>query len=384
MLIVINSYFDVMDKLNVERANIYPKATEHIKEIIGWISKLVDTKAAYVVDKDVYYNVQSFADYGKLSGRSLDDMKAGARVNIDKRKKSPFDFTLWKESKPGEPGWASPWGYGRPGWHIECSVMSTKYLGDQFDIHGGGLDLTFPHHENEIAQTEPVTGKHPWVKYWMHNGFVNVNHQKMSKSLGNFFTLKDIFQKFDPMAVRLFILMTHYRSPINFSDDQLEEGAVAYGRILRTMEDIKFLESKVRTPAARIEVLETEDELAVFRAKFEKAMNDDFNTAGGVGVVFEFVRFINEHTKSEKADSVSLAKYKKFLIELCDVLGLTLAIKEVKGDSTEASLIEGLISERKSARQNKDFAKADEIRKKLDGMGVVLEDTAYGTKWRKS
>ena len=312
-----------MDKLNVKRADIYPKATETIKDMITWIEKLVEKGVAYVINGDVYFEVEKFKTYGKLSKRKKKDMQAGVRVEVDKRKKNPLDFALWKAAKEKEPSWDSPWGKGRPGWHIECSVMSSKYLGEQFDIHGGGLDLIFPHHENEIAQTEVVTGKSPWVKYWMHNGFVNVDKQKMSKSLGNFFTLKDIYKKYDPMVVRMFLLFTHYRSPLNFSDKQLKEAEVAYQKIVKQVKDIDFLISKVKGPEANVEVEETEDELADIKEKFEAAMDDDFNTAAAIAVIFDLIHLINENIKEEKIDKRSLLEDKELLLELCRVLGLS-------------------------------------------------------------
>ncbi|MGB9613708.1 MAG: cysteine--tRNA ligase, partial [Candidatus Margulisiibacteriota bacterium] len=257
-----DSYFEVMDKLKVKRADVYPKATDHIGEMVSWIRGLIEKGYAYVVNGDVYFEVDKFADYGKLSKRKRKDMLAGLpRVEVDPRKKNPLDFALWKKAKEGEPSWESPWGPGRPGWHLECSVMSTKYLGEQFEIHGGGMDLEFPHHENEIAQTEALTAKKPWVKYWIHNGFVTVNKQKMSKSLGNFFTLKEIYEKFDPMVVRFFLLLTHYRSPINYSDKEMGSAQQAYARICKFVEDIDFLLEKVKEEAEMIELEDLEEEL---------------------------------------------------------------------------------------------------------------------------
>ncbi|MBI5701167.1 cysteine--tRNA ligase [Candidatus Saganbacteria bacterium] len=384
----IASYFEVMDKLNIKRANIYPKATEHIPEMVSWIKGLIDRGFAYLLDDGVYFEVSKFKDYGKLSGRKLDEMESGARVDVNQKKRNPLDFALWKLVKEGEPSWESPWGAGRPGWHIECSAMSTKYLGEQFDIHGGGLDLEFPHHENEIAQTEALTNKVPWVKYWMHNGFVNINSQKMSKSLGNFFTLTDIFIKYDPMIVRLFLLMTHYRSPINFSDEQLNEAKTAYSKIVNIVYEIDFLISKVREPEAEIEVLETDDELARFKNEFVSAMDDDFNTAKAIGIVFEFIGFVNKHIKREKIDTGSLKEYKKLIFELCGILGLKIEDRESSIKNQASSIdnpdIEKLISERNEARASKNFKRADEMRKQLLGSGIILEDTAYGTKWSKS
>lgn len=378
----INSYFEVMDRLNVKRAAFYPKATEHIQEIINWIERLINNGYAYVLGHDVYFKILSFPDYGKLSGRNIEDMKAGSRIEIDQRKQNPFDFALWKEAKDGEPFWDSPWGKGRPGWHIECSVMATKYLGEQFDIHGGGQDLGFPHHENEIAQTETLTKKHPWVRFWMHNGFVNINQEKMSKSLGNFFSIKDILKQYHPMVVRMFLLMTQYKKPINFSNIQLNESKTAYERIIKTIKDLDFLISKVREPEAPVEVFETEDELVVFKNKFDDAMNEDFNTALAIGVIFDFISFINKHVKSQKIDVESLKRYKAFLFELCGVLGVLIDVNE--GGFLDKDEIEKLIEARNSARENKNFKQADEIRNRLFARGIILQDTAFGTKWSKN
>lgn len=380
----INSYFEVMDKLNIKRATDYPKATEHIPEMVKWIEGLISKGYAYLLKDGVYFEVAKFKDYGKLSGRKLDEMESGARVDVNTQKRKPLDFALWKLAKEGEPSWDSPWGAGRPGWHIECSVMSTKYLGPQFDIHGGGLDLEFPHHENEIAQTEALTNKVPWVRYWMHNGFVNINQQKMSKSLGNFFTLKDIFKQYDPMVVRLFLLMTHYRSPINFSDEQLKEAKTAYERIVSVIEEIDFLISKVAEPDAEIEVLETEDELARFKNEFERAMDDDFNTAKALGVIFEFISFVNKHIKRGKIDVESLKDYKRFIFELCGVLGINLELRTLSTEhGAQVEDVEKLIEDRSSAKKEKNFKRADEIRKLLNEQGIILEDTPYGTKWSR-
>jgi len=377
------SYFEVMDKLNVRRASDYPKATENIEGMVRWIGGLVDRGFAYILEDGVYFEVDKFKDYGKLSGRKKESLEAGARVEVDINKRDPLDFVLWKKAKVGEPAWDSPWGKGRPGWHIECSVMSTKYLGEQFDIHGGGLDLEFPHHENEIAQTEALTGKVPWVKYWVHNGFVNINQQKMSKSLGNFFTLKEIYEQYDPMVVRLFLLSTHYRSPLNFSDAQLKESQAAYHKIVKTIEDLDFLISKV-APTEEVEVKETRDELADLEEKFKMAMDDDFNTAAATGVIFETVHFINEHIKEEKIDRDSLKADQEKLLEFCEVLGLKISYTKVAGLKLTPEAIEDQLAEREAARKGKDFKKADRLREELLASGIMIEDTPYGAKWRKN
>lgn len=374
------SYFEVMDKLNVRRADIYPKATEHIEEMVRWIGGLVERGFAYELDDGVYFEVDKFEDYGKLSNRKKEEQESGARVEVRGAKRNPLDFALWKKAKEGEPSWPSPWGEGRPGWHIECSAMSTKYLGEQFDIHGGGMDLEFPHHENEIAQTEALTGKIPWVKYWVHNGFVNINKQKMSKSLGNFFTLREIFDKFDPMVVRFFLLMTHYRSPINYSDVEIESAGEAFERIRGFIQDIDFLLEKTSEEAPEIEVEDIDEELMPYREKFKAAMDDDFNTAGAIAAIFDMIKFCRITLDEGEAEKECLELMKRSVLELCGVLGLEILITKQYAVSTE--IIEGLINERENARKLKDFKLADKIRKQLAEQGIELEDTAYGTKWK--
>ena len=387
------AYFEVMDKLNVKRAHKYPKATEQIPEMVRRISGLVDKKYAYVVDGDVYYEVEKFKEYGKLSKRKKKDILAGARVAVDERKKNPLDFALWKKAKEGEPSWESPWGPGRPGWHIECSVMSSKYLGKQFDIHGGGLDLIFPHHENEIAQSEAEIGKAPWVKYWIHNGFVTVNKQKMSKSLGNFFTLREIFEKFDPMVVRFFLLSTHYRSPINYSDKELQSAKDAYGRISKFIQDVDFLLKKSTERAPSVELQDLEEELLEFKDKFKAAMDDDFNTAGAIAVIFEMIHFCNKAMEEGEIEKESLEIMKKSILDLFEILGLRIEAAAMLVQAKEAEevsiqklaglneKIEKMIAEREESRQKKDFKKADQIRVELKEMGVSIEDTPYGARW---
>jgi len=386
-----NSYYEVMDKLNVKRADIYPKATEHIEEMVRWIGGLADKGFAYELDDGVYFEVDKFKDYGKLSNRKKEEQEAGVRVEVKEGKKSPLDFALWKKAKEGEPSWPSPWGEGRPAWHIECSAMSTKYLGEQFDIHGGGMDLEFPHHENEIAQTEALTGKVPWVKYWIHNGFVNINKQKMSKSLGNFFTLREIFDKFDPMVVRFFLLMTHYRSPINYSDVEIESAGEAFERIRGFIQDIDFILTHPPAPSlekrggeealeVRIEAEDTDEELIPYREKFKTSMDDDFNTASAIAAIFDMIKFCRKTLDEGEAEKECLDIMKKSVLELCGVLGLE--IMSGKQSVERRQQIEKLITEREEARIAKNFKRADEIRKQLSGQGIELEDTAYGTKWK--
>jgi len=293
-----------------------------------------------------------------------------------------MDFALWKAAKEGEPSWDSPWGKGRPGWHIECSTMSNKLLGETFDIHGGGRDLIFPHHENEIAQAEAYTGK-PFVKYWMHNGFVNINKQKMSKSLGNFFTLTDIFKKFDPMVVRFFLLSTHYRSPVNYSDKELASAKEAYSRICKFVQDVDFLIGKNLEKAPTIEVEDTEEELLAFKNNFKESMDDDFNTAGAIAAIFELIRYCNKIIEQEKGvEKETLQVMKDTVLELCGILGLKIGQRpKAKGQRPE---VEKLIAEREAVRKNKDFKKADQIRDQLKQMGIEIEDTPYGTRWTKA
>jgi len=367
----IASFFEVMEKLNVKRATSYPKATEHIPEMIQMIKGLITKGYAYVVEGDVYFEVAKFKGYGKLSKRKLDDMKEGARVAVDERKKAPLDFALWKTAKEGEPSWDSPWGKGRPGWHIECSAMSTKYFGDTFDIHGGGLDLIFPHHENEIAQAECYTGK-PFAKYWIHNGFVNINSEKMSKSLGNFFTLKDILAKYDPMLVRFYFLSTHYRSPINFSDKDLEAAKGGLERLANAL-------SIVREHAACSSLRLSDKRLVAVKESFVKAMDGDFNTAEALGSVFKLCDVIfelkNEINVPEEIWNQATGLFEELVV---NVLGIDLHTEAVPDEIMKLSL------EMERVRNGKDFKRSDEIRKQLMEMGFSVEISKNnGVKIRK-
>jgi cysteinyl-tRNA synthetase len=374
----IKEFYRDMDALNVKRADIEPKATEHIKEIIELINKLIEKKAAYQIEGDVYFKVESFEDYGKLSGRNLEDMQAGARIDIDKRKKNPFDFALWKSAKEGEPFWTSPWGKGRPGWHIECSAMSRKYLGETFDIHGGGKDLIFPHHENEIAQSQKAFNS-GFAKYWIHNGFVNINKEKMSKSLGNFLTVNDMLQKYHPDSIRLFLLSNHYRSPIDFSDENIKRADAGVEKIY----------SLAKRVAENNIVSENQDTGKYFKL-FCEAMNDDFNTAKGIGELFNAVKSLNK-LLDKKRTSKDIITLKNDIEKISDILGIlsenpSLFFEKrnyagLKDKDVDAKLIEKLISERNKARESKDWAKADEIRDKLSKMNIVLKDSADGTSW---
>ncbi|MCU0641873.1 MAG: cysteine--tRNA ligase [Candidatus Margulisbacteria bacterium] len=374
------SFYAVMDRLNVQRATEYPRATENIDGMVKWIGGLMEKGFAYQLADGVYFEVDKFDGYGKLSGKKKEEQAPGARVQTDQKKRSPLDFALWKKAKPGEPAWPSPWGEGRPGWHIECSVMSTKYLGEQFDIHGGGLDLEFPHHENETAQTEALTGRSPWVKYWLHNGFVNVNKQKMSKSLGNFFTLKDIFKKYDPMVIRFFLLMTHYRSPINYSDPEIDSVKEGFERIRGFIQNLDFLAANTREEAPEIERDDMAEDFISFRQKFQAAMDDDFNTAGALAAIFDLIKYCRKTLDEGEAEKECLALMKSTVVELCGILGLVVEVRAAAGGGERAD-IKNLVARREAARRNKDYQSADAIRKQLTELGIEIEDTPYGTKW---
>ena len=386
----IKAYFDVMDKLHVRRCHVYPRVSEHIPDIIATVQKLIDNGYGYVVDGDVYYRVEKFFHYGELSGRSLDDMMAGARVEVDERKENPMDFALWKSAKPGEPYWESPWGKGRPGWHIECSTMSTKYLGNSFDMHGGGSDLIFPHHENEIAQSEGATSVHPFVRYWVHNGFITINEEKMSKSLGNFFTVAEILEKYEPEVLRLFILNTHYRSPLDFSDARLEEAKRSLER-LRTAQQNLLEIMKVITVGPDAESMALRQKVADLREAFLEAMRDDFNTSLAISYLFALAREINVYHQaimngSRKPDGKLMDQIIKTWKEMKSVIGILEdepARSGEQGTEEDDSAIEAKIAERQEARKKKDFARADAIRDELAKQGIILEDTPQGVRWKR-
>ena len=387
----IDSYFEVMDKLNVRRAHVYPRVSEHINDIIATVQCLIDNGYGYVVDGDVFYSVEKFKYYGQLSGRNLEDMLAGARVDVDDRKRNPMDFALWKSAKPGEPAWESPWGPGRPGWHIECSTMSMKYLGESFDFHGGGSDLIFPHHENEIAQSEGCTGIHPFVHYWLHNGFITVNEEKMSKSLGNFFMVIDILEHYDPETLRFFIVSTHYRSPLDFSDARLTEAQKSLARLRQAQETLGEL-SEMMSAGPTADSLALRDKVKELREAFMEAMRDDFNTALAISHMFALAKEINIYHKAVvdagiKPDGKLVALLNDVLAEMCSIIGVlektAAPAAEEAGDSKEAELVEMFIAMRQDARKNKNYALADELRNKLSEIGIVLQDTPQGVKWSK-
>jgi cysteinyl-tRNA synthetase len=386
----IREFYDDMDALNVERATIEPKATEHIDQIVVLIEKLVAEGAAYQVDGDVYFSVNSFNAYGRLSGRKPEDMIAGARIEVDQRKKNPLDFALWKSAKPGEPCWKSPWGKGRPGWHIECSAMSSEYLGETLDIHGGGKDLIFPHHENEIAQSESASGK-PFVRFWIHNGFVNINQEKMSKSLGNFLMIKDILKEYHPEAVRLFLLSNHYRSPIDFTDRSLKEAESGLDKIYALLERIE----KETVPDRENEADAGEPGKGDIWARFAEAMDNDFNSAQALGTIFDSVKKLNriinnkdispENMRVIKAGYADLLRAGGILGILTEPPDVYFAGKKSSGiekASIDPDLIDKMIMERSAARKEKDWARADRIRQELLDMNIVIEDGTEGTVWK--
>lgn len=352
-------------KLGIIRPDIEPRATEHVKGMLDMISKLIEKGFAYQANNgDVFYKVRSFNDYGKLSGKTLDDLRAGERVDVDGHKEDPLDFVLWKSAKQGEPFWESPWGNGRPGWHIECSAMSAELLGEHFDIHGGGQDLQFPHHENEIAQSEATHGC-TMANYWMHNGFVRVDDEKMSKSLGNFFTIREVLEKYDPEVVRFFILRAHYRSPLNYSDKHLDDAKASLTRLYTALRGVNVPDSDIdwQQPQA---------------AKFKSAMDDDFNTPEAIAILFELANDLN---KDKSQQTAALLK------QLASIVGLLQRDPEafMQGEDLGGELdIDNLITARIAAKKGKDFAEADRIRKLLSDAGIVLEDTAQGTTWRRA
>jgi len=387
----IEAYFSVMDSLNVRRVDLYPTVSGHMQEILDMVARLIEKGHAYVVDGDVYFSVQSFESYGKLSGRTLDGMEAGARVEVDDRKRHPMDFALWKSAKPGEPFWDSPWGKGRPGWHIECSAMSYKYLGCGFDFHGGGSDLIFPHHENEVAQSEAFTGCSPFVRYWVHNGFVTVNSEKMSKSLGNFFLVKDILAHFRPMVLRFFILSTHYRSPLDFSDERLTEAEKAWSRLVTAVKTAKALIGQTVGNAGATDA-ELAKAVTVACNEYEEAMADDFNTALAISSLFALTKTLNGVCQvvsrgEVKPDIAGIKRAIDALVDMTGALGLDVEeapTVEAADEKMVAALMELILGLRQTARERKDWATADSIRNGLQAAGIVVEDSPQGPRWKHS
>jgi len=379
-----DSYFEDMDALNIERADIYPRATEEIPKIIEVVQGLIDKGYAYPAQGSVYFRVRSVPDYGKLSHRSLESMLAEVRIEAGEEKEHPMDFALWKAAKPGEPAWGSPWGNGRPGWHIECSAMSLKYLGDTLDIHGGGQDLIFPHHENEIVQSESFTGVKPFVKYWLHNGLLQLGQDKMSKSLGNLITIKEALEKYSADAIRLFVLSSHYRSPLTYSEVTLQATEVA----LRAFSDAKW---KLTDPYSEMnrsileeQGIKTDDitDAKIYYNRFSSAMDDDFNTAQALAVLFDLAQEINRAVNLGHEDKV--IEHREIFKELANILGLILPEPEVKEIPLSAEpFIQLLIATRDRLRQAGQWRLADEIRSKLGELGIALEDTPKGTVWKR-
>jgi cysteinyl-tRNA synthetase len=375
----IAEYWTDVKALGVREATVHPKATENIAQIIELIETLIEKGYAYEVQGDVYYRTLKFKDYGKLSHQNLDDLQAGARIEVNDIKENPMDFALWKAAKPGEPAWESPWGMGRPGWHIECSAMSNRYLGKTIDIHTGGMDLAFPHHENEIAQSEAANGC-TFVNYWLHNGFINVDNKKMSKSLGNFFTVREAAAVYGYDCIRLFMLMSHYRSPLNYSTEILEQAQAALDRLKTAKENLDFFLANGREGA-----LTAEDEafiagLGKYRDRFVEVMDDDFNTADAISVIFELVRDINAAISPASDPTKALTQgCRDIFMELCDVLGIPFGAEK----SLDAE-IETMIEARQAARKAKNWAEADRIRDELKAQGIILEDTPQGVKWHKA
>ncbi|MDD7175697.1 MAG: cysteine--tRNA ligase [Clostridiales bacterium] len=375
----IKEYYTDADALGIERATVNPKATEHIPEIINLIQKLEAKGLAYACDNgDVYYNTQAFASYGKLCGQNLDDLEAGARIDTDPNKRHPMDFALWKAQKPGEPAWDSPWGKGRPGWHIECSAMSMKYLGETIDIHCGGKDLVFPHHENEIAQSEGATGK-PFVHYWMHNGFINVDNQKMSKSAGNFFTVRDISKEFDLEAVRMFMLGAQYRSPINFSREMIEQAKASLERLYTARDHYAFLLSNAKDGEMGEREKELLEKIQAAREGFDTAMDDDLNTADAIGNMFELVRAGNA-LLDEKSPKQAVQAVVDALAEMAKVCGILSRKTDESGDEQ----VEALLKARAEARAAKNWAESDRLRDEITKLGYVLKDTKQGQQISKA
>ncbi len=397
-----DAFIAAMDALGIDPPTVRPKATETIPQMIEMTELLIERGNAYVVEGDVYFSVRNFPGYGKLSGRDIDELQSGARVDIDERKRDPLDFALWKAAKPGEPHWPSPWGEGRPGWHLECSVMSYEHLGLTFDIHGGACDLIFPHHENELAQSEAAFDV-PFVRYWLHGGLLQVNAEKMSKSLGNFMLLKDVLAEYDAPVVRLFMLQTHYRSPLEFSTDRLDEARTAYERLANLVKNVRWARAASgRGPgapeAARLALV---DSTLAARAKFEEEMDEDFNTAGALGAVFELAKAANTFLAEYQADLatpdlVALAEAESVVIELLEVLGIALQetrrasyphtvvtlAAELAGyaGSVPEDAVNALLAARSVARSEKNWAAADAVRDGLTGLGFTIEDTPQGAR----
>lgn len=372
----IYAYFEDIAALGCLKAVHHPRVTENMDIIIHFIKGLIDKGFAYESDGDVYFRTKKFQEYGKLSHQSIDDLRLGARIEVGEKKQDPLDFALWKAAKPGEVYWESPWGKGRPGWHIECSAMARKYLGDTIDIHAGGQDLTFPHHENEIAQSESLTGK-PFANYWMHNGYINIDNEKMSKSLGNFVLVHDIITQHDPNVLRFFMLSVHYRHPINYSEELLNNAKTALERLQTSYQNLKHrLEASTNLTEDDQKWL---DQIANFHHQFIEEMDDDFNTANAISVLFEVSKLANYYLMEKNTSAVVIRKFLETFEQFFNVLGLELTKEQLLDEE-----IEQLITKRNEARKNRDFHTADRIRDQLKEMNIVLEDTPQGTRWKRS
>ena len=374
----IDEYFVDADGLGINRADVHPRVTDNIQQIIDFVKDLEDKGYAYEVNGDVYFDTKKFEGYGKLSKQNQDELEAGARIEVNDQKRHPMDFVLWKSKKEGEPGWNSPWGEGRPGWHIECSVMSNRYLGESIDIHGGGQDLAFPHHENEIAQSEARSGK-TFSNYWIHNGYININNEKMSKSKGNFFTVRDISKQYDLEIVRFFMLLAHYRNPVNFSDEMLNQAKAGLERLYNAKEKLEFTISNLSESSIKGEEKGLVNELESYKTKFINAMEDDLNTADAVSAIFELSKFINTNV-----NETSSLEFAKMCLDKFNELTGVLNIVNKKNDDILDKDIEELIQKRADAKKNRDFKLADDIRQELLDKGIVLEDTRQGTKWKRA
>jgi cysteinyl-tRNA synthetase len=381
----IEAYYEDADALGIRRATHNPRATQEIPAIIAIIEKLIDRGHAYEAGGDIYFEVSTFQNYGKLSKQNLEDLDSGARVEVDERKRHPLDFALWKAQKPGEPAWESPWSMGRPGWHIECSAMATRYLGETIDIHGGGSDLIFPHHENEVAQSECAHGR-TFARFWIHNGYVMLDREKMSKSLGNFFTVREVRAKYSTPVIRLFMLSAHYRSPINFSEETLEQAKSAYERLRNGWAEISYaLEARPCdvVPCERDDGLREAIKDAM--ELFVESMDDDFNTAGAIGAIFDIIRATNSSLGRQGGiDYETVEEAANFLRSVDDIMGILQIDSMERSRESETDEIDTLIKERNEARARKDFARSDEIRKSLSDRGIILEDTPQGTRWKKA
>lgn len=375
----INEYFTDCDGLGIKRATVHPQVTDNIENIIEFISDLIEKGYAYESNGDVLFRTRKFDEYGKLSHQNIEELELGARIDIDEKKEDPLDFVLWKAKKEGEPGWKSPWGEGRPGWHIECSVMSRRYLGNTIDIHAGGQDLQFPHHENEIAQSECCNDA-TFARYWMHNGYINVDGEKMSKSLGNFFTVREISEKYDLGLVRFFLLSTHYRNPVNFSDTILEQAKSGLDRLMTAKERAEYTLQNLTVEAAKAEEKELIAQIDTYRDKFIEAMDDDLNTADAISAIFELAKFMNTNI-GEESSKEFVGKCLDMFNELTGVLNIAQGSDEVDDELTKK--VEEMIAKRAEAKKNKDFALADQIRDELTAMGIAIEDTRQGVKWKR-